>query len=109
MVEGTRPGLTLPQGTPPADPCNKVAHRRMQQPEHLPGEGEGRTGRPARASAHARPAGTRRRVSHALLEIRSDNGHNAFNHIVQLALAGVLRSLIQSGCKWEANDAALRI
>src|SRR3954451_12629535 len=24
MVEGTRPGLTLPQGTPPADPCNKV-------------------------------------------------------------------------------------
>jgi hypothetical protein len=25
MVEGTRPGLTLPQGTSPTDPCNKVA------------------------------------------------------------------------------------
>ena len=24
MVEGTRPGLTLPQGTPSADPRNKV-------------------------------------------------------------------------------------
>jgi hypothetical protein len=24
MVEGPRPGLTLPQGTPPANPCNKV-------------------------------------------------------------------------------------
>ena len=25
MVEGTRPGLTLAQGTPPANPCNKVS------------------------------------------------------------------------------------
>jgi hypothetical protein len=28
MVEGTRPGLTLPQGTPPTDPCNKMASAR---------------------------------------------------------------------------------
>ena len=29
MVEGTRPGLTLPQGTPPANPCNKVMRNRF--------------------------------------------------------------------------------
>jgi hypothetical protein len=33
----------------------------MQQPEHLPGEGDRRAAGPARASRHARQAGLRRR------------------------------------------------
>jgi NAD(P)-dependent dehydrogenase (short-subunit alcohol dehydrogenase family) len=26
MIEGTRPSLSLLQGTPPTDPCNKLPH-----------------------------------------------------------------------------------
>jgi hypothetical protein len=33
----------------------------MHKPEHLPGEGDRRAARPARASPHARQAGSRRR------------------------------------------------
>src|ERR687893_2738013 len=82
----------------------------MQQPEHLPREGDGRASRPTRASAHARPSHPRRRGTVTRIERLARSTFDLFAIIRRIVDAGgQFRSLAEPWADTATSTGGLMI